>query len=130
MSDINTAILERLEKVVDSLQDNSVKMGQLLAVHNEKIDKQEKIDQVLFEKLDRLSADLNRETDLIKKGCERDIRLVDDRLRLMKKKMWTIAGALTMISFIVSPIGQRVINGLANQNLTESIMQPTIRTVK
>ena len=130
MSDINTAILERLEKVVDSLQDNSVKMGQLLAVHNEKIDKQEKIDQVLFEKLDRLSADLNRETDLIKKGCERDIRLVDDRLRLMEKKMWTIAGALTMISFIVSPIGQRVINGLANQNLTDSIMQPTIRTVK
>ena len=130
MSDINTAILERLEKVVDSLQDNSVKMGQLLAVHNEKIDKQEKIDQVLFEKLDRLSADLNRETDLIKKGCERDIRLVDDRLRLMEKKMWTIAGALTMISFVVSPIGQRVINGLANQNLTESITQPTIRIVK
>ncbi|BCV01197.1 MAG: hypothetical protein CM15mV41_0080 [Caudoviricetes sp.] len=28
--DINTAILERLERVVDSLQDNSVKMGQLL----------------------------------------------------------------------------------------------------
>ena len=129
-NNINTAILERLERVVETLQENSVKMGQLLAVHNEKIDKQEKIDQVLFEKLDRLSADLNRETDLIKKGCERDIRLVDDRLRLMEKKMWTIAGALTMISFIVSPIGQRVINGLANQNLTESIMQPTIRTVK
>jgi|TARA_B100001057_G_scaffold21261_1_gene19695 hypothetical protein len=130
MSDINTAILERLEKVVDSLQDNSVKMGQLLAVHNEKIDKQEKIDQVIFEKLDRLSTDLNRETDAIKKGCERDIRLVDDRLRAMEKKMWTIAGALTMISFVVSPIGQRVINGLANQNLTESITQPTIRIVK
>ena len=130
MSDINTAILERLEKVVDSLQDNSVKMGQLLAVHNEKIDKQEKIDQVKFEKLDRLSTDLNRETDAIKKGCERDIRLVDDRLRAMEKKMWTIAGALTMISFVVSPIGQRVINGLANQNLTESITQPTIRIVK
>ena len=130
MSDINTAILERLEKVVDSLQENSVKMGQLLAVHNEKIDKQEKIDQVIFEKLDRLSTDLNRETDAIKKGCERDIRLVDDRLRAMEKKMWTIAGALTMISFVVSPIGQRVINGLANQNLTESITQPTIRIVK
>ena len=130
MSDINTAILERLEKVVDSLQDNSVKMGQLLAVHNEKIDKQEKIDQVILEKLDRLSTDLNRETDSIKKVFERDIRLVDDRLRAMEKKMWTIAGALTMISFVVSPIGQRVINGLANQNLTESITQPTIRIVK
>ena len=67
MSEINTAILERLEKVVDTLQENSMKMGQLLAVHNEKLDKQDKIDEVLFEKLDRLSADVNRETTLIKK---------------------------------------------------------------
>ena len=69
MSEINTAILERLEKVVDTLQENSMKMGQLLAVHNEKLDKQDKVDEVLFEKLDRLSADLNRETLSIKKGC-------------------------------------------------------------
>ena len=62
MSDINTAILERLEKVVDTLQENSMKMGQLLAVHNEKLDKQDKVDEVLFEKLDRISSDLSRET--------------------------------------------------------------------
>ena len=125
MSEINTAILERLEKVVDTLQENSMKMGQLLAVHNEKLDKQDKVDEVLFEKLDRLSSDLNRETDSIKKGCERDIRLVDQRLRLMEKKMWTIAGALTVISFIVSPLGQRVLQNMAaNQSLTESISVP------
>jgi len=131
MSDINTAILERLEKVVDTLQENSMKMGQLLAVHNEKLDKQDKVDEVLFEKLDRLSADLNRETETIKKGCERDIRLVDDRLRMMEKKMWTIAGALTVISFIVSPIGQKVIQGMiANQNLTNTISTPIIPSVR
>ena len=124
MSDINSAIIERLEKVVDTLQENSVKMGQLLAVHNEKLDKQDKVDEVLFEKLDRLSADLNRETLSIKKGCERDIRLVDDRLRVMEKKMWTIAGALTIISFVVSPIGQRVI-----QNLTPDISSASITAV-
>ena len=109
MSDINTAILERLEKVVDSLSENSQKMGQLLAVHNEKLDKQEQIDEVLFEKIDRLSADVNRETAAIEKGCERDIRMVDDRLRLMEKKMWSIFGALSIISFLVSPVGQRII---------------------
>ena len=125
MSDINTAILERLEKVVDTLQENSMKMGQLLAVHNEKLDKQDRVDEVLFEKLDRLSADLNRETDAIKKGCERDIRLVDDRLRLMEKKMWTIAGALTVISFIVSPIGQRVLK----ENLTPRVPTASISEV-
>ena len=106
---INAAIIERLEKVVDTLQENSVKMGQLLAVHNEKLDKQDKIDEVLFEKIDRLSADVNRETAAIKKGCERDIRMVDDRLRLMEKKMWSIFGALSIISFLVSPVGQRII---------------------
>ena len=131
MSDINTAILERLEKVVDTLQENSVKMGQLLAVHNEKLDKQDKVDEVLFEKLDRLSSDLNRETDSIKKGCERDIRLVDQRLRLMEKKMWTIAGALTVISFIVSPVGQRILQGMvANETLTNTISTPIIPSVK
>ena len=106
---INTAIIERLEKVVSTLQDNSVKMGQLLAVHNEKLDKQDQVDRVLFEKVDRLHVDLNRETDAIKKGCERDIRKVDDRHRTMEKKMWSIFGALSIISFIVSPIGQRII---------------------
>ena len=131
MSDINTAILERLEKVVDTLQENSMKMGQLLAVHNEKLDKQDKVDEVLFEKLDRLSTDLNRETDSIKKGCERDIRLVDQRLRLMEKKMWTIAGALTVISFIVSPVGQRILQGMvANETLTNTISTPIITSVK
>ena len=71
---VNAAILERLEKVVQSLQDNSVKMGQLLAVHNE--------------------------------------RKVDDRLRTMEKKMWSIFGALTVISFIVSIPGQTIIKGI------------------
>ena len=109
---VNAAILERLEKVVQSLQDNSVKMGQLLAVHNEKLDKQDRIDAVLFEKIESLHKDMGRATEEIKKGCERDILLVDQRLRMMEKKMWTIAGALTVISFVVSPIGQRFVKGL------------------
>ena len=106
---INTAILERLERVVESLQENSSKMGQLLAVHNEKLDKQDKIDGVLFEKVESLHREVTRKTDEIKKGCERDIRMVDDRLRTMEKKMWSIFGSLAVISFLVSPVGQRFI---------------------
>ena len=106
---INAAIIERLEKVVDTLQDNSVKMGNLLAVHNEKLDKQDRIDGVLFEKIESVHREVNRQAIDIKKGCERDIRKVDDRLQVMEKKMWTIFGALSIISFIVSPIGQKII---------------------
>ena len=123
---INTAIIERLEKVVQSLQENSVKMGELLAVHNEKLDKQDQVDGILFEKIDNLNKDLNRETEAIKKGCERDIRMVDDRLRTMEKKMWSIFGALSIISFLVSPVGQRMIkpiltNGDASAMITEPL---------
>ena len=110
--DVNSAILERLEKVVSTLQENSVKMGQLLAVHNEKLDKQDRIDAVLFEKVESVHREVNRRAQEIKDGCERDIRKVDDRLQVMEKKMWTIFGALSIISFMVSPVGQKIIRNL------------------
>ena len=122
---VNTALLERLERVVTSLQENSVKMGQLLAVHNEKLDKQDRIDAVLFEKVDSVHREVNRQAIDIKKGCERDIRKVDDRLRLMEKKMWSIFGGLTIISFIVSPVGQSAL-----RNLTQSNTSSMIRTLE
>jgi len=113
--DVNSAILERLEKVVSTLQENSVKMGQLLAVHNEKLDKQDRIDAVLFEKVESVHREVTRKSEEIKKGCERDIRKVDERLRLMEKKMWTIAGGIGVISILVSPMGQKFIKGLQTQ---------------
>ena len=109
MARVNEAIIERLERVIETLQDNSVKMGQMLAVHDEKLDKQDRIDAVLFEKVESLHREVNRQAQEIKDGCERDIRKVDTRLRTMEKKMWSIFGALSVISFIVSPVGQRII---------------------
>ena len=94
----------------------------MLAVHDEKLDKQDRIDAVLFEKIDSLHKDMNRETEAIKKGCERDIRKVDDRLRLMEKKMWTIAGAISIISFVVSPIGQRLVGSMLTPASETSII--------
>ena len=125
-NNVNSAILERVERVVEALQDNSVKMGELLAVHNEKLDKQDRIDAVLFEKIETLHKDMDRATDEIKKGCERDIRLVDQRLRVMEKKMWSIAGALTIISFVVSPMGQKFLRGVltpTSESVTINLVQ-------
>jgi len=122
-SGVNGAILERLERVVESLQDNSVKMGQLLAVHNEKLEKQDRIDAVLFEKVESVHREVNRRADEIKKGCERDIRKIDDRLRLMEKKMWSIFGALTVVSFMVSVPGQRVLSNILTPSPQQSIIE-------
>ncbi len=120
---VNSAILERVERVVEALQDNSIKMGALLAVHNEKLDKQDRIDAVLFEKIESLHKDMDRATDEIKKGCERDIRKIDDRLRLMEKKMWSIAGSLIVISFLVSVPGQRIMANVLTSNASPTIIR-------
>ena len=121
-NNVNAAILERLEKVVSSLQENSVKMGQLLAVHDEKLTKQDRIDAVLFEKIEQVDQKLDRHATDIKKGCERDIRLVDNRLRLMEKKMWSIFGGLAIISFVVSPIGQKFVKPMLTPQPVSSII--------
>jgi hypothetical protein len=118
---VNSAILERVERVVEALQDNSIKMGALLAVHNEKLDIQDRIDAVLFEKIEVLHKDMQRSAEEIKKGCERDIRKIDERLRLMEKKMWSIAGSLVVISFLVSMPGQKLL-----QNFLTPVPQPVI----
>ena len=117
------AMLDRLERVIETLQDNSVKMGQMLAVHDEKLDKQDRIDAVLFEKVESLHREVNRQSAEIKAGCERDIRLVDTRLRVMEKKMWSIFGALSIISFVVSPVGQRVVGSALTPDAQAIIIQ-------
>ncbi len=123
---VNDAVVERLERVIESLQDNSVKMGQMLAVHDEKLDKQDRIDAVLFEKVESVHREVNRRAQEIKDGCERDIRKVDDRLRIIEKKMWTIFGGLALISFIVSPVGQKVIRPLLTPVPASVIVEPTV----
>ena len=119
----NTAILERLERIVESLQENSNKMGQLLAVHDEKLTKQDRIDAVLFEKIEQVDKKLDQHANDIKKGCERDIRLVDGRLRSIEKKMWTIAGSIAVISVLVSPIGQRILKGTLTPQTPPAIVK-------
>ena len=117
------AMLDRLERVIETLQDNSVKMGQMLAVHDEKLDKQDRIDAVLFEKIESVHREVKRLSAEIKAGCERDIRKVDERLRIMEKKMWSIFGALAVISFVVSPVGQKIIRPLLTPSTPSVIIQ-------
>ena len=120
---VNEAVIERLERVIETLQDNSVKMGQMLAVHDEKLTKQDRIDAVLFEKVESLHREVNRQGKEIKAGCERDIRKVDERLRKIEMKMWSIAGAIAIISFVVSPIGQKIVGTILTPASETSIIR-------
>ena len=115
---VNDAIFEKFV-------DNNIQMGKLIAVHDEKLDKQDRIDAVLFEKVEHLHKDLHQHAAAIREDYSRDFKAVDDRLRVIEKKMWSIFGGLAIISVIVSPVGQRIVGGvLTAQEETSMISTP------
>jgi arsenate reductase-like glutaredoxin family protein len=105
-------LLTKIESAIDRLIEANSNVTRMLAVHDEKLDKQDKIDAVLFEKIDSLHRDLTRQTDSIKTGCERDIMKVNARLTDLEKKMWTMAGGLAAVSLLFSAVGNKLIANL------------------
>ena len=113
------------DAIVEKFVDNNIQMGKLIAVHDEKLDKQDRIDAVLFEKVEPLHKDLHQHAAAIREDYSRDFKAVDDRLRAMEKKMWSIFGGLAIISVIVSPVGQRIVGEvLTAQQETSMIHTP------
>ena len=110
------------DAIVEKFVDSNIQMGKLLAVHDEKLDKQDRIDAVLFEKVEHLHKDLHAHAKSIREDYSKDFKLVDDRLRTIEKKMWSIFGALAIISFIVSPVGQKVVGSILTTPSQEVIM--------
>ena len=113
------------DAIVEKFVDGNIQMGKLLAVHDEKLDKRDRIDAVLFEKVEHLHKDLHQHAASIREDYSRDFKAVDDRLRQIEKKMWSIFGGLAIISVVVSPIGQRIVGEvLTAQEETSMISSP------
>ena len=117
------------DAIVEKFVDSNIQMGKLLAVHDEKLDKQDRIDAVLFEKVEHLHKDLHQHAASIREDYSKDFKAVDDRLRQMEKKMWSIFGGLAIISVIVSPVGQRIVGEVLTAQQETSMIQPTVAVV-
>jgi len=70
----------------------------MLAVHEERISKQEKVDVVLFAKIDKLRDKMDSDHDSVLQ-----------RLRGLEKRVWMAVGGLAVLSFIVSPMMQSML---------------------
>ena len=91
-------LIHKMESAIEKLSEFNTSVSRMLAVHEERLTKQEEIDNVLFTKIDQLRDKM----DL-------DHNSVLSRIRTIERKMWSIAGALAVISVIVSPVGSRII---------------------
>ena len=91
-------LVHKMEKAIEKLSELNTSVSRMLAVHEERLTKQEEIDVVLFSKIDQLRDKMDV-----------DHNSVLSRIRTIERKMWSIAGSLAVISVLVSPVGQRLI---------------------
>ena len=91
-------LVHKMEKAIEKLSELNTSVSRMLAVHEERITKQEEIDTILFSKIDELRSKMDV-----------DHNSVLSRIRTIERKMWSIAGSLAVISVLVSPVGSIII---------------------
>lgn len=102
-------IIVKLDSAIEKLSEVNISVSRMLAVHEERISKQEETDYVLFAKIDKLCDKMDTDYDRVLQ-----------RIRGLEKRVWMAVGGLTAVSFIIN-------NGpLMSDLLTPRIEPPTI----
>ena len=106
-------IHNRLDIAIDKLTDVSTSIKSMLAVHSEKISRQEQIDEIIFEKLkerageiEEIRRELTREIEQSEKRLLLEIKAIRNdigaRVGMLEKYRWIILGAAIVIGWIVA----------------------------
>ncbi len=100
LEDLKPVIL-KIDAAIEKLSEVNTTVSRMLAVHEERITKQEEVDTVLFIKIDKLRDKMDRDHDLVLQ-----------RIRQLEKRVWMAVGGLTVLTFMINN------NGLISKVLT------------
>ena len=103
----------RIDTAIDKLTDVSTSIKSMLAVHEEKISQQEKIDEVIFNKIreradeiDKINKDLTENINLTEKRLMCELKSLkndlSDRVGVLEKYRWLILGGAIVIGWVMS----------------------------
>ena len=109
----STSIQSRLDTAIDKLTDVSTSIKSMLAVHEEKISRQEQIDEIIFDKLkarqdeiNHIQKDLSDSIELSEKRLLCEIKTIrndiGDRVSMLEKWKWLILGGSVVVGWILS----------------------------
>jgi len=127
---IKVAILEQkvvdFERLVLKLDDTITKMSEvntnisrMIAVHEERISQQEKTDEVLFDKLDKLRDKIDN-----------DHNTLLNKINFLERKVWSAIGAISVLVILFNVKGQSIVKNLLSTiptSVTIEEVQPFIR---
>jgi hypothetical protein len=109
--------VEKLDSAIEKITEVNNKVSRMLAVHEEKISKQEQIDEILFTKIDELRDKMDSDHVELR-----------TRLSLLERKLWIGIGALGAILIITNPQAIKTLRPLLS-SADSAIMAPAIAFV-
>jgi hypothetical protein len=102
-------VVSKLDSAIEKIAEVNNNVSRMLAVHEERISKQEELDSVLFDKIDKLRDKMDV-----------DHELVTSRISLLEKKLWIGLAILGAVIAITNPNSIKVLKPLLSS--TESVM--------
>ena len=107
-------LVNRLDSAIEKIAEVNNNVSRMLADHEERISKQEEIDEVLFDKIDKLRDKMDLDHDNVTK-----------RLALLERKLWIGIGALGAILILTNPQSMKMIKPLLS-SAESVIIQPAV----
>jgi len=84
-------IIVKIDDAIEKLSEVNSNVTKMLAVHEQRISKQEETDSILFTKIDKLRDKVDRDYDALV-----------TRVQTIEKRVWMAIGAIACITFLVN----------------------------
>ena len=111
------AVVTKLDSAIEKIAEVNNNVSRMLAVHEQRISKQEEIDEILFDKIDKLRDKMDSDHDSVTK-----------RLSILERKLWIGIGALGAVLILTNPQAIKLVKPLLSS--TESaIVAPVVAFV-
>ena len=103
-------IVIRIDNAIEKLSEVNSNVSKMLAVHEERITKQEETDSILFAKIDKLRDKVDGDYDIIV-----------SRVQAIEKRVWMAIGALACITFLLRvPAAVQILTPQPQSSIMES----------
>ena len=121
--DVYERMMGKIDSAIEKISENSQNISQMLAIHNEKIDQCNKIDDVILKMVEEMKDDSKEQHEEIKKELNERIDTIEVKVDSLSQFRWRALGALGLIAFALSafPFIKTVYGSLTVQSNTGNI---------
>ena len=110
-------LVTRLDSAIEKIAEVNNNVSRMLAVHEQRISKQEEIDEILFDKIDKLRDKMDSDHDI-----------VTQRLSLLERKLWIGIGILGAVVALTNPQAIKTLRPLLS-SAESAIVAPAVAFV-